>query len=71
MNRRTLLLLSLILAGGLFLRTVHLSERGLLVPDEAGYYSIPASAAVHAPDGAGADVLSDFDDDEDGPASPP
>ena len=47
-NRRTLLLMSFILAGGLFLRTVHLSERGLLVPDEAGYYSIPASAAVHA-----------------------
>ena len=47
-NLRTLLLLSLILAGGLFFRTVHLSERGLLVPDEAGYYSIPASAAVHA-----------------------
>jgi hypothetical protein len=48
MKRSTLILLVLTLAGGLFIRTYQLSERGLLVADEAGYFSASASAAIHA-----------------------
>lgn len=48
MKRRTLALLALILLAAFFLRTYRLSERGLLVEDEAGYYAGPATAATHA-----------------------
>ncbi len=46
MKHRVLAALVLIFLGDLFMRTYRLSDRGLLVSDESGYYGGPAATVT-------------------------